>query len=176
MYGKIIGLTALGLVQTAALALVGVGAAALLLDVTVPPETYGVIALTVAWFVVGFLLYAALFAVAASLVSCQEDLQSAMFPAFIPIFTGFFVSQYALQNPRSIVSFVGGLVPFTAPLVQPLRYAAEVVDPWEVPVALALCIATIAVLVPVAARLYSGGALRFGGRVRLRDAWRAARS
>lgn len=85
------------------------------------------------------------------------------------------MSQYALQNPRSIVSLVGGLVPFTAPLVQPLRYAAQVTEPWEVPVALALCIATIAVLVPVAARLY-GGALRFGGRVPLTEAWRAARS
>lgn len=41
------------------------------------------------------------------------------------------------------------------------------VEPWEIPVALALCIVTIAVLVPTAARLYSGGALRFGGRIRI---------
>lgn len=176
MYGKIIGLTALGLAQTVTLAVVGITATALFLDVTVPSQAYGTVALAVAWFVVGFLLYAALFVVAASLVSRQEDLQSAMFPAFMPIFVGFFVAQYALQNPSSTVSLVGGLVPFTAPMVQPLRYGAQVLSPWEVPVAVVLSPVTIAVLVPVAARLYTGGALRFGGRIRMRDAWRAARS
>lgn len=176
LYGKILGLTALGLAQTVVLAGVGGIAAVTLLDVSLPSEAYGTVALAIAWFILGFLLYAALFAVAASLVSRQEDLQSVMFPAFIPIFAAFFIAQFAVQSPDSTVSLVGGLVPFTAPLVQPLRFGAQVVEPWEVPVAVALCVLTVAVLVPVAARFYTGSVLRFGGRVGLGEAWRGART
>lgn len=176
LLGKILGLTALGLLQTLVLAVVGTGAAVALLDVAIPTEAYGTIALAVGWFVLGFLVYATLFAVAASLVSRQEDLGSTLLPAYIPIIAGFFIAQFSLQNPDSTVSFVASLVPLTAPLVQPLRYGAGVMQPWEVPLAIALCLVTIAVLVPLAARLHSGSILRFGGRVRLGDAWRSARS
>jgi ABC-2 type transport system permease protein len=174
LYGKILGLTALGLAQILLLAVVGVGAAVTFRDVDIPPDTYGTLALAIAWFVLGFVLYATLFAVSASLVSSQEDLQSTVFPVMLPIIVGFFAAQYSLQNPDSTVSLIAGLVPFTAPLVQPLRFGARVVEVWEVPVALALSGATIALLVPLAARFYSGSVLRFGGRVRLGDAWKAA--
>lgn len=176
LYGKIVGLTAVGLVQTLALAVVGVTTASLSGAVTIPSQAYGTIALVVGWFVLGFLLYATVFAVAASLVSRQEDLQSLLYPAMIPILVGFFVAEYALDNPESTVSLVAGLVPFTAPLVQPLRYAVGVLASWEIFVAIALSAVTFAALVPVAARFYSGSALRFGGRVGLGEAWRAARS
>ena len=176
LYGKILGLVGLGLVQTLALAVVGLAAAVVLLDLAVPGEAYLTVVLAVAWFVLGFFLYATLYAVAASLVSRQEDLQSTVFPVLVPIIASFFIAQYSLTNPESTVSLVGGLVPFTAPLVQPLRYGAGVGAAWEVPVAIVLCLATIALLVPLAARFYSGSALRFGGRVGLAEAWRAARS
>lgn len=176
LYGKIIGMTALGVVQTIVITIVGVAAALTVLDIDIPSAAYGTLALAFAWFVLGFVLYAALFAVAASLVSSQEDLQATVFPVFIPLIGGFFAAQYSLQNPDSTVSLVTGLVPFTAPLVQPLRYGAQVAAPWEVPVALVLCVATIAVLVPLAARLYAGSVLRFGGRVKLGEAWRTSTS
>jgi len=175
LYGKILGLAALGIVQTLLLGVVGLGASIALLDVAIPPEAFATVALAIAWFVLGFLLYATLFAVAASLVSRQEDLQATIYPPMIPIVAGFFVAQYSLREPDSTVSLVGGLVPFTAPLVQPLRYGAGVINVWEVPVAIALCVLTIALLVPLAARFYGGSALRFGGRVSVREAWRSAR-
>jgi hypothetical protein len=38
----------------------------------------------------------------------------------------------------------------------------------------ALTVAAVYGLVQVAGRIYAGGVLRFGGRVRLREAWRGA--
>ena len=175
LYGKILGLAALGIVQTLLLGVVGLGASIVLLDVTIPTEAVATVVLAIAWFVLGFLLYATLFAVAASLVSRQEDLQATIYPPMIAIVGSFFIAQYTLQDPDSTISLVGGLVPFTAPLVQPLRYGAGVIHAWEVPVAVALCVLTIALLVPLAARFYAGSALRFGGRVSLREAWRGTR-
>jgi ABC-2 type transport system permease protein len=44
----------------------------------------------------------------------------------------------------------------------------------EVAAAVALTVACIALLVPLGGRLYAGAVLRTGGKVRLREAWRAA--
>jgi ABC-2 type transport system permease protein len=174
LYGKVGGLALLGIVQSLVIAGVGLTAAGLLLELTIPTEAYATLALALAWYVLGFVLYATVFAVAASLVSRQEDLGATTAPPIIVIVGAFFAAQESLQDPDSTFSLIASLVPFTAPLVQPLRYGAQVIDVWEVPVAIGLCLATIAVLVPVAARFYAGSALRFGGRIKLRDAWHGA--
>lgn len=174
LYGKILGLAVLGIIQSLVIAGVGLVAAGILLEVTIPTEAYATLALALAWYVLGFVLYASVFAVSASLVSRQEDLGATTAPPILVIIGAFFAAQNSLQEPDSTFSLVASLVPFTAPLVQPLRYGAQVIDWWEVPVAIGLCLATIAVLVPAAARFYAGSALRFGGRVKLRDAWRGA--
>jgi hypothetical protein len=69
----------------------------------------------------------------------------------------FLVAQSVAFTPGSTVALAAGLFPFTAPLVQPLRMAAGAAQPWEVVAAVVLTGATIALLVPLAARLYSGG-------------------
>jgi ABC-2 type transport system permease protein len=174
LYGKIVGLAALGIIQSLVIGGVGLAAATVLLEVTIPSEAYATLALALAWYVLGFVLYASVFAVSASLVSRQEDLGATTAPPIIVIIGAFFAAQNSLQDPDSTFSLVASLVPFSAPLVQPLRYGAQVIDWWEVPVAIGLCLVTIAILVPAAARFYSGSALRFGGRVKLREAWRGA--
>ena len=65
------------------------------------------------------------------------------------------------------------LVPVWAPLLMPYRIVTGDAVAWEVVVAILGCLAFIVVLVWVGARVYRGAALRTGGRVRLREAWRA---
>lgn len=47
---------------------------------------------------------------------------------------------------------------------------------WQIVLSVALMVATICGIVQVAGRIYAGGVLRFGGRVRLKEAWRGAES
>jgi len=56
-----------------------------------------------------------------------------------------------------------------------LRVAGGEAAPWEVAVSPAIMLASIIVVVVLAARLYEGAILRTGARVKLRDAWRSAR-
>jgi ABC-2 type transport system permease protein len=172
--GKILGVGAIGLGQLALTALVGLGAR-LALGQQLPeraPETLG---LVVAWYLLGYFLYATLFAVAGALVSRVEDLQSTALPLFVLIIGSFLVAQATAQDPSSTLATVAGLVPFTAPLVQPLLMAAGVADPLTAALAVLLCAGLIVGLVPLAARAYTGGVLKIGGRVKLREAMRADR-
>jgi ABC-2 type transport system permease protein len=45
---------------------------------------------------------------------------------------------------------------------------------WEIAASPVIVLGSIAFLIPLAGRVYAGAILRTGGRVRVRDAWRAA--
>lgn len=174
LLGKILGLGALGFVQVLLVAGLGLGAALVSGLVDLPASAYGTVALVVAWYVLGYALYAALFAIAGALCSRIEDLQSSGTPVYILLVGALFIAQFTAQTPGSSWSRIAGIVPFTAPLLQPLRTAAGASEPWEVGLAIVLTVATIALLVPLAARFYRGGVLQVRRKIGLREAWRGA--
>jgi ABC-2 type transport system permease protein len=173
--GKVLGLGALGLAQI--LLLAGVAAGGLLLTdvVQVPPTAWGALALVIPWYVLGFLLYATLFAMAGSVVSRVEDMQSAVMPVIIVLVLALFGAQIALTDPTSTLSTVAGLLPLTAPIVQPILFALGSSTWWEPLLAIALALGAIAIMIPVSARIYRGGVLRTRGRVSFREAWGSPR-
>jgi ABC-2 type transport system permease protein len=121
-------------------------------------------------------LYAAAFACAASLVSRQEDLQSVLTPLTIMLMVGFFVSFGVAADPDGTLAKVSSYVPPVAPMTMPPRIALGEASAVEVAGALAVTLGATALLVPLAARIYSGAVLRTGGTIKLREAWRAARA
>ena len=171
--GKVLGLGALGLLQI--LLLAGVGAGGLLVTevVEVPAAAWSGLAMVIPWYVLGFLLYAALFAMAGSVVSRVEDMQSAVLPVIGVLVLALLAAQVALSAPGGTIATLAGVVPFTAPIVQPVLLAMGVSSWLQITVAVVLALATIAVLLPVSARIYRGGVLRTSGRVSFRDAWSA---
>ncbi len=173
--GKVLGLGGLGLAQI--LLLTGVAAGGLLLTdvVEVPAAAWTALLLVIPWYVVGFLLYATLFAMAGSVVSRVEDLQSAVMPVIIVLVLALFGAQFALNDPTGTVATVAGLLPFTAPIVQPILFALGVATWWRTLLALILALGAILVLLPISARIYRGGVLRTRGRVAFRDAWATSR-
>lgn len=173
--GKVLGLGMLGLVQI--LLFAGIAAAGLTLTevIEMPAASWRSIALVIPWYVLGYLLYAMLFAAAGSLVARVEELQSAVMPAIVVLIGALFAAQFALAAPDSTVAAVAGLVPFTAPIVQPILLAVGQTTWWEVTLAIVLALATIALLLPLTARLYRGGVLRTGSRVSFKDAWASSR-
>ena len=174
LVGKVVGIGLLGLAQIAVTIAAGVIALQITGSLQVPAEGWTAIALVVAWFVPGYALYGMLSAVAGALVNRTEDLQVTTTPMVMLLVVGFFVAQFAAMDPLSPLARIGGFVPFWAPLVQPLRAAAGAIPAWEIVVSLVITLATIALLVPLAARLYAGGALRVDRRIGLREAWRTA--
>jgi ABC-2 type transport system permease protein len=127
------------------------------------------------FFVLGFLLYSLLYAALGSLVSRQEEVQSATSPLMMLIMAGYFMSIFALQSIDETWVRVASLVPFFSPYLMLARVSAGHVDMWELVLAVLFLIAAIAVALFLAARIYSAGVLLYGQRVGLREVFRAAR-
>jgi ABC-2 type transport system permease protein len=124
------------------------------------------------WFVLGFFFYAGLFAVAGSIVTRQEDLQTTMTPLTILIIASFIIGLSATGDPDSTLAVVASLLPFSSPLVMPTRIVLGDAAPWEVVASLAISVVSTAALIPIATKVYSRALLR-PGRVRIRQVLRA---
>jgi ABC-2 type transport system permease protein len=171
--GKIIGLGVLGLGQIVVIGVVGVSTALAFDVVAVPGELISTVLVVVAWFVLGYAFYASVFAVAASLVSRQEDLGSVLTPTTILLVVGFIVAIQAAGDPASTLATVTSYVPGLSPLVMPVRQAAGEVAVWEVALAVVLMLVAIALIVRLGGRVYAGALLRTSGKTKIREALRA---
>jgi ABC-2 type transport system permease protein len=174
--GKILGLGLLGLGQIVVIGVVGVTGALAFDLVDVPGELIGTVATVIAWFVLGYAFYACVFAVAASLVSRQEDLGSVLTPASMLLILGFFVAIQAAGDPTGTLATVTSFVPGLSPLVMPVRQAAGEAAGWEVALAVVLMLLAIGLAVRLGGRVYAGALLRTSGKTKLREALRAERA
>ena len=171
--GKILGLGVLGLGQIAVIAAIGIGGALAFDVVDLPGELIGTVLWLLFWFVLGYALFASLFAVAASLVSRQEDLGSVLTPASMLLVVGFFVAVQAAGDPAGTLATVTSYVPGLSPLVMPVRQAAGEAAAWEVALAVVLMLVAISLAVRLGGRVYAGALLRTSGRTKVREALRA---
>lgn len=173
--GKILGIGLLGLAQLLLIGVIGLGTARAVGSLEFPSGAVATIGIVLAWFVLGYFFYAGLFAVAGSIVTRQEDLQTTMTPLTIVIVASFFIGINATRDPGSTLSTVASLFPPSAPLVMPSRIALGEVGGWSVLLSAGLSVGTTIALVPIATKIYSRAVLQ-SGRVRIRHVLRAARS
>lgn len=185
--GKLLGTGAAGLTQYAvmvAAVVIGFGlndpvSQALGVEGTAPiqlpdlePWLIGVFGL---FFLLGFLLYATLYAAAGSMVSRIEDVQQAIGVLIFVAMAGYFASFPALNDPDA--SWVGPLsiVPFFSAYLMPVRMLLTSPSIGEVVLAIVLLLVTIVFAIWIASRIYSAGVLLYGQRPSLRAVLRAAR-
>jgi ABC-2 type transport system permease protein len=172
--GKIVGIGLVGLAQFAITVVAGLIALSVSHNDVVPETTSGTLAWVVFWFVLGYAFYSVLYATVGSLVSRQEDTQSISAPMTVVLLVAYVASFAATESPDSTGALIGSLLPPTAPMVMIVRLAHGPVPWWQIALSVALMVAAVYGLVRLAGRIYAGGVLRIGPRLRLKDAWRAA--
>jgi ABC-2 type transport system permease protein len=129
--------------------------------------------------VLGFAVYASLYAGAASLVSRQEDINQIVAPLTFVSVGGYLVSTYAgtglipLDSPLVVIL---SYVPLFSPYLMLTRLSTGTAEPIEVLVAIVLLALTVPVALWIAARLYRSGVLMYGQSPSPRTLWRALRS
>ena len=170
--GKILGIGLLGLLQLLLIGLVALFASNAVGSLEFPSGAIATMGVVLVWFVLGFFFYAGLFAVAGSIVTRQEDLQTTMTPLTILIIASFIIGLSATGDPDSTLAVVASLLPFSSPLVMPTRIVLGDAAPWEVVASLAISVVSTAALIPIATKIYSRALLR-PGRVRIRQVLRA---
>ena len=93
----------------------------------------------------------------------------------ILIVPGYILALVAAESPDGLVPTIGSMLPPWAPFVMPVRIAvgrrrSRGRFSWRFSVLLLAA----AALVWIGSRVYAGALLRTGGKVKLREAWRAA--
>ena len=191
MTGKVIGVGSVAFTQYAAVVLSG-GLALLFQEAIASailgegggaslPEglSLGMLVAFGVYGVLGFLLYSCLFAAAGSLVSRQEDVNTAVMPLTLLSVAGYMIAVYASTGALDIRAgwvILLSLVPFLAPFMMLSRISDGAVQPWEVLVSVVLLIAMLGAALWVAARIYRAGVLLYGQRPGVRAVWHLMRS
>ncbi len=135
-----------------------------------PAVAAGDIALAVVWFVLGFALYAFLFAAAAALVNKVTEVSSAITPIIIVLVGGYLLGVTVVTaDPGSGWSVAASLFPLTAPLSMPIRWASGAVPVYQLTLAMLLTAAAAVLMVLFASAIYRRALVITGRRVRLRE-------
>lgn len=176
--GKVIGVGGLGLVQLLAaavpafiaFALQGVIAEAVLgtpaSQLELPQGlTAPILGTFVVFFVLGYLLYSALYAAAGSMVSRMEDVNNVVAPMSMLGTVAYLVGVYAsIGLIPADAGWVIALsyIPFTSPYLMLSRVIAGQAGASDVLLAAAILVVTIAIALWAAARVYTAGVLTYG--------------
>ena len=191
MLGKVVGVGFVGLTQIAAwgllLGLAGVVGVPML--IAARPELaemasftdflpgIGIFLLFLVYFVLGFFLYATLYAAAGAMCSTEQEAQQAAQPITILIVVPFILLVTVLESGGdSTLVQILSQIPFFSPILMFARAASGVAAPWEVGLSLVVLAATVWGLSIVAGRIYKIGILMQGKRPNLPEILRWARA
>ncbi len=172
MLGKVVGIGLVGFVQLVLVGVVAIITVTRTHAVSVPSVTVQAVAGGLLWFVLGFVLFALMFAAVGSMVSRQEDLGAVTTPITLVILGTYLAFFWVISNPTATLAVVLSIIPPFAPVLMASRMATGDAQAWQVVLAVVLTLIEIAVLNAIAARIYENSVLRVGTRVKLLEAWR----
>ena len=167
MAGKIMGVAAAGLTQLAIWAVAGgvygvpILAAMAGGSFSIPIRAY--VGLPV-FFLLGFLIYAAMYAALAAAVNTDQEAQQMQIIFLIPLMMTMALMYQIMRAPNSPLSVALSLFPLTAPVLMYLRIVISQPPAWQVAASLAIMIATFYGIVVICARIYRVGILMYGKR------------
>ncbi|MED0687847.1 ABC transporter permease [Anoxybacillus ayderensis] len=177
LFGKILGVALLSLTQFVVIFAVGYTSlqnSSMLSQLLGMEElpisliTYGIV-----FFLLGYLLYAMLFAVLGSIVSRVEEVQQMAGPVTMLVVAAFIMAMVGLNVPESPFITAMSFVPFFTPMIMFLRIGMLNVPIWEIVLSLALLVGTIAFLFVFGSKIYRGGVLMYNQASSWKDLKRA---
>ena len=166
MTGKILGSAITSLMQM----IIWLSPIILVISTTLfvlPPEvtfsiTINHILFLLANFTLGLIIYLSLFGMVGSIFDNPQDAQSGMWPIMMLIMIPFFIAISMMENPNSPIANIASLLPFSSIMVMPVKMTVVEVPLWQLMVCLAVNIATIFVVFPMAGKIYRVGILITG--------------
>jgi len=121
------------------------------------------------FFVLGFFLYASIFATVGASVTSEQEAQSIQFIALMPLISPLLFLESILNAPLGRTATTLGLIPFTAPIAMPMRMASSPIPGIEIVISLVLLVCAIVVVAWVAGKIYRVGILSTGKKPTLAE-------
>jgi ABC-2 type transport system permease protein len=180
MSGKILGVGGAALIQLTVW--LGIGALALayrseLLGLfgidsgqsPLPPLDAGAVAITFAFFILGFFFYSAMYAAVGAMVSSEQDTQQVQMPVTMLLVIGVMCFQLIASSPRGGAASVMSVVPFWSPMLMPMRFVLGGASLGDVALSLGILLVSTLVVARAAAKIYRVGVLLYGKRPSVRE-------
>ena len=137
-------------------------------------EPFTIVALLL-FFLLGYTFYAALFAAVGAMVGTQEEASQAVQPVMMLLIFSIIFVQPVMTNPTGRLAEVMSMIPFSAPIIMPMRMTATPVPVLTVLASLAGVALAALAAIWLAARIYRVGLLMYGKRPTLRELLRWVR-
>lgn len=134
------------------------------------------IAVFLAFFLGGFLLYSAMFAAVGAMSSNEQEARQAQQPVTYLLMISYFSIIGLTNDPSSTFARTLSLVPFTSPIATPVRWTAGSMGTGELAASLAMLAVAIVVVTWIAARIYRVGILMTGKRPTMKELVRWVRA
>ncbi|WP_337034867.1 ABC transporter permease [Paenibacillus illinoisensis] len=184
MFGKIIGIFMVGMLQIGIFGAVVAGNVLLphnrdvlsdfslnLSDVNIAVIVYGLI-----FYILGYFLYAVMFAAIGSMVSRTEELGQAVLPITMLSLVSFYIAIFSISTPNILLLKVASFIPFTSPTAILVRIGAGAAPTWEILVSLAILVVSIFIFGWLAAKIYRTGVLMYGKRPTFKELFKAMKA
>lgn len=179
MAGKIIGVSSAALLQV----LIWIAAVVAAARSSFITEKLGVSASTLSalsiepwvaaallgFFVLGFLMYAALFAALGAAVTTDQEGQSLQMVVMLPLIVPLMFLVPVTTEPLGTIATTLGLIPLTAPIAMPMRMAATGIPVTQIILSMLLLVAGVALIAWLAGKIYRVGILSTGKKATLRE-------
>lgn len=174
--GKTIGIGLAGVMQTVITVAVALVSAKLFLDSEIIDIVLSSINLTpmvavvtIVYYILGYSLFALLYALTGSTVAKPEDVQSASGPVAILAVIGFYLSYFTMMNPASSLNKIAAMVPISSPFCMPFRVMMGLSSASELAISLVILVITILLVAKISIKIYSSAILNYGSKINLKD-------
>ena len=177
--GKTIGIGLVGVLQTVVTVIVAIISARTFLDAEMIDMIINSINLTpmlaiitVVYCILGYSLFALLYALTGSTVAKPEDVQSANGPVAILAVIGFYLSYFTMMNPASNLNKIAAIVPISSPFCMPFRVMMGLATNREIAISLIVLVVTILLIAKISIKIYSSAILNYGSKINIKDMFR----
>ncbi len=136
---------------------------------SIPNFSIGLLIALLLFFILGFIFYSCLYAAVGSTVNSESEAQQAATPVvMLLIVSAVFIQPVALA-PQSTLASVMSMLPFSAPIMMPMRMSLTSVPAWQVAVSLIGMVLACLAAIWFSARIYRVGLLMYGKRPSMKE-------
>lgn len=174
--GKTIGIGIVGLLQIAAIIATALISNALFLEegildgiIDFQNITPFLGLITGLYFILGYAVYALLYALTGSTVSKPEDVQSANGPVAIIAVIGFYLAYFTMMNPTSELNQLAAILPISSPFCMPFRVMMGIATTQEIAISIAVILVTIFIVAKISIKIYIQAILNYGSKISVKD-------
>ena len=125
--------------------------------------------ITAIYFILGYALYALLYALTGSTVSKPEDVQSANGPIAIVAVIGFYLAYFTMMNPTSELNKLAAILPISSPFCMPFRVMMGIASNKDIVVSIAVLLVSILIIAKISIKIYSQAILNYGNKMTFKD-------